>query len=53
LSQRIDATLHEPASPQRDLTAIQTNLQGDLLVLPAPLNRELAPFIRMACIGPG
>src|SRR5437867_3091562 len=35
LPQRIDATLQEPASPQCDLTAIQADIDGDLLVLPA------------------
>jgi hypothetical protein len=35
LSQRVDATLLEPMTPQRHLTSIQRNLDGDVLVLPA------------------
>jgi hypothetical protein len=35
LAQRIDAALQEPLAPQRHLTTVQSNLVGDVLVLPA------------------
>jgi hypothetical protein len=43
LPQRIDAALQEPASPQRDLTAIQVDLAGDVLVLPALRRQQNHP----------
>ena len=35
LAKCLDATLQEPPAPQRDLAAVQMNLSGNLLVLPA------------------